>query len=296
VSGRPPLDRAAKWRTDPPLDALRTRRDSLVVPVWRNRVLVEERGERRLEPRLIGRDACAELCRRAEAEAFLGMLADRACFAVTVPGAEEAPADELFAGAEFRDLRFAGNLLEPRDAELLAYARGLLHFHRHHAFCPRCGGALRSIDGGHARRCDGCDQSHFPRLDPAIMALVMHQGRCLLARQPGWPPAMFSLLAGFVEQGESLEQTVVREVREEVGLDVVEVRYATSQPWPFPRSLMIGFSMRATSADFVVDGEEIEQARWCSREELEHPDGFFYPPPYSLAGQLIAAFASGEQG
>jgi NAD+ diphosphatase len=143
------------------------------------------------------------------------------------------------------------------------------------------------------RACTSCGEKVFPRTDPAIMSLVTRGDRLLLARQPSWPKGMFSVLAGFVEPGETLEQAVARETAEEVGVSVSEIHYLRSQPWPFPCSLMIGFRAEAESDRFRVDGEEIEEARWLTREELRNPEGFFIPPPFSLAHQLIGWFLAG---
>ncbi|MEV7011825.1 NAD(+) diphosphatase [Streptosporangium sp. NPDC051022] len=166
-------------------------------------------------------------------------------------------------------LRQVGSLLEDLDAGLLVYAVALEAWHATHEFCPRCGGRTEVRSGGHVRVCPQDGSQHFPRVDPAVIMLVHDdEDRCLLARGPQWPEGRFSVLAGFVEPGESLENAVAREVAEEVGVRVVEPRYLGSQPWPFPRSLMLGFFARAVSTEFVLDREEIAEARWFSRAEL----------------------------
>ncbi len=159
--------------------------------------------------------------------------------------------------------------MSDRDAGLLVHAVALEEWHRYHLRCPRCGAPTVVAAGGHLRRCPADGSEHYPRTDPAVIMLVRDDDdRCLLGRQASWPTGRFSTLAGFVEPGESLEQAVAREVAEEVGVAVTEVRYVGSQPWPFPSSLMLGFMARAADREIAVDGVEIEQARWFSRADV----------------------------
>jgi NAD+ diphosphatase len=296
VSFEPPLlDRAAALRTrEDELAALLE--DALVVPVWRGKCLLT-----RPTSDAPSRGALLEYRQFRELlggeRVFLGLRNGRGYFAVALPAAD-APPTEIAALGDFNDLRLAGSLLEWREAELLAYARGILYWHGHHRHCAECGAPSQMRDGGHVRVCGACDTKHFPRTDPAIMALVTDGDRCVLARQAAWPPGMHSVLAGFVEPGESLEDAAQREVREEVGLEVEDIRYLRSQPWPFPSSLMVGFSMRAVTHEICLDPQELESARWFTRDELvlmrdARADGLFIPPPYSLAHQLIAVFIDG---
>lgn len=188
-------------------------------------------------------------------------------------------------------LREAGLLLGPRDAGLMVHAVALENWQRLHRFCSRCGERTVIAAAGHIRRCRTCGAEHYPRTDPAVIMLVTDdQDRALLGRQVHWPEGRFSTLAGFVEPGESIEQSVAREVYEEAGVTVGEVEYIASQPWPFPSSLMLGFMARATSFDINVDGEEIEEARWFSREDLTaaFESGEVMPPfGISIAARLI---------
>lgn len=207
--------------------------------------------------------------------------------------AAEAP-EALGLDGRFSDLMRAGWSMTPEEFEPLAYARGMAHWHFAAAHCERCGtGRMAVTSGGFKRTCLACEATAFPRSDPAVMMLVTRGDRCLLARQARFPPGMYSALAGFVEPGESLEGCVIRETKEEVGLTVSRPRYFASQPWPFPQSLMIGFFAEAEEDDFALDQDEIDEARWVSRAELEQPEGFFYPPPMSLAHHLIEAFKRG---
>ncbi|MFH8365710.1 NAD(+) diphosphatase [Streptomyces sp. NPDC018031] len=188
-------------------------------------------------------------------------------------------------------LREAGALLSERDAGLMVHAVALENWQRMHRFCSRCGERTVIAAAGHIRRCPACGAEHYPRTDPAVIMLVTDdQDRALLGRQVHWPEGRFSTLAGFVEPGESIEQAVVREVAEEAGVVVDEVEYVASQPWPFPSSLMLGFMARAGSSEIHVDGEEIHEARWFSRDDLRaaFASGEVLPPTgISIAARLI---------
>jgi NAD+ diphosphatase len=188
-------------------------------------------------------------------------------------------------------LREVGALLSERDAGLMVHAVALENWQRLHRFCSRCGERTVIAAAGHVRRCPACGAEHYPRTDPAVIMLVTDEDdRALLGRQVHWPTGRFSTLAGFVEPGESIERSVVREVAEESGVMVGEVTYVASQPWPFPSSLMLGFLARATSSEITVDGEELHEARWFSREQLREgiEAGEILPPSgVSIATRLI---------
>jgi NAD+ diphosphatase len=177
--------------------------------------------------------------------------------------------DPLLPGVRAVTIREVGALLSDADAGLLAHAAALEQWHALHPRCPRCGAATVVVLGGHVRRCVDDGSEHHPRTDPAVIMLVTDpDDRCLLGHQANWPPGRMSTLAGFVEAGETLEHAVVREVAEEVGLAVDDVRYVASQPWPFPSSLMLAFTARAQTTELDVDGVEITEARWFSRPQL----------------------------
>lgn len=217
---------------------------------------------------------------------FLGERAGQAVFAAPVDdqAAAAAPAD-----AEWGELRRHLLLLEPEEAGLLAFARGMAYWHARHRFCGACGAPAESREAGHLRACTGCGAVHFPRTDPAVIVRVEHRGRCLLGRQAGWDPGVYSVLAGFVEPGESLEDAVAREVLEEAGVAVREVRYHSSQPWPFPSSLMVGFTARADSAEVRVD-DELEDVRWFTRGQVRHglaAGTLRMPSRYSISYRLL---------
>ncbi|MEQ9350065.1 MAG: NAD(+) diphosphatase, partial [Alphaproteobacteria bacterium] len=221
---------------------------------------------------------------------YLGVYARRHYFAADLSRAAEPP---LAALGAFTDLRQAGPLLPRFEGSLLAYARGLVHWHGRHGYCGVCGARTRPADGGHVRRCanDSCGATHFPRTDPAIIVLVTHGDQALVGRSPHWPVGTYSALAGFVEPGESLEMPVAREVHEEVGLTLPldGIRYSSSQPWPFPASIMLGFYAEATDTALTLDHDEIEAALWLHRDDLrDAADGSFrLPRADSIARRLI---------
>jgi NAD+ diphosphatase len=201
------------------------------------------------------------------------------------------------------DLRQVGALLFAREGSILAYARGMTYWHRRHRFCGVCGSPTRITRGGHVRMCtnESCKTEHFPRTDPAVIMLVHHGDKCLLGRGKQFPRGMHSTLAGFVEPGESFEDAVAREVYEEVRVKVKNVTYRSSQPWPFPASVMIGFHAEAESLDFTVNEDELASARWMSRDDLKPEnlpkDGsFFMPRRDSIARRLIEEWLGHEAG
>ena len=200
--------------------------------------------------------------------------------------------------ASFEDLRATVAQLPAHDAAIAAHARTLVDWHARHGHCAVCGGHTRSVMGGAHRVCFDCQAEHFPRIDPVAISLVVQGDRCLLGRGPGWPAAMYSALAGFVEAGETLEEAVRREVMEEAGVRVGAVRYLRSQPWPFPSSLMLGCVGEAETSEIRVDPVELEDARWFSRDALRAAlDGrrgdLAVPPPFAIATHLIRAWVEG---
>ena len=197
---------------------------------------------------------------------LLGRGSDGATYVASIVAPEQAADD----GPEWLSLRGLLPALPERaeHAPLLFHAVGLAEWHFATRFCPRCAGRLQPRAAGHELRCTECSRPQFPRTDPAVIMAVLHDDDILLGRQPGWPPGRWSTLAGFCEPGETLEDAVRREVAEEVGLEVGRVDYFGNQPWPLPASLMIGFVAQAQARDIDVDGAEIEDARWFSREQF----------------------------
>jgi NAD+ diphosphatase len=192
---------------------------------------------------------------------------------------------EGFPG-ERRGLRDLAPGLSQADGGMIAHAVALLNWHRRHRFCSNCGTPSEIGEGGHVRRCPRCGAEHHPRTDPVVIMLVCDGDRAVLGRQPTWPTGRYSALAGFVEPGESLEEAVAREVREESGVRVDDIRYRSSQPWPFPASLMLGFHARWTGGEPAVGDGELEDVRWFSRDEIAG-GGVLLPPPQAIARRLI---------
>jgi NAD+ diphosphatase len=188
-------------------------------------------------------------------------------------------------------------LAEPGHLAAMAEAKAMLHWHARHRFCANCGAPTAVVEAGWRRDCPGCRAQHFPRTDPVVIMLTISGDRCLLGRQTRFLPNMWSCLAGFVEPGESIEQAVRRETREEAGIMCGRVSYFASQPWPFPMSLMIGCHAEALSTDIIVDRNELEDARWVDREEAaqmlawRHPAGLRTPAPFAIAHHIIRAWA-----
>ena len=196
-------------------------------------------------------------------------------------------------GARPVTIRDVGATLSDRDAGLYVTATALANWHATHVRCPRCCEPTEPVNAGWVRRCTADGSEHFPRTDPAVIVLVHDGGdRCLLGRQPSWPPGRYSTLAGFVEPGESLEQTVVREIREESGVTVDDVVYRGSQPWPFPASLMLGFEARFVSGEAHVTDDELEDVRWFSRAQITAAEAgtepeLLLPPRMAIARRLV---------
>jgi NAD+ diphosphatase len=270
-----PLDRAEHRRRDPSwLDACRRDPEARALVVSEGGVLMGDDG-----PALVPTgDVAGETV-------LLGLLGGRPLFAVD--GTESAP-------GPLTGLReIAGGLTET-DAGLVAYAVALLNWHRRHRFCSNCGAPTESSDAGHQRRCPTCGTLHFPRTDPVIIVRVIDGDRLLLGRQASWPDRRYSILAGFVEPGETLEQAVRREVLEESGVTVDSVEYVASQPWPFPSSLMLGFEARAAGGEPRADGNELADVRWFERSEIEDAAAgrgdILLPPGFSISRRLIDAW------
>ncbi len=279
------LDRAAAERKDPETLALALAQDGRVIPLWRGKPLVAGDPAQGFCTLVQLAPGDTILASATEAPIFLGRIEGKPIFAQDISAwTPQEPVDEAQIGAfldptvqvhpnapansAFRELRAIMTTLSARDAELAATARALGNWHLSHGFCAGCGVASKMAEAGWQRVCPGCGAHHFPRTDPVVIMLITRGERVLLGRSPGWPEGMFSLLAGFVEPGETIEAAVRREVFEETAVQVGRVDYLASQPWPFPASLMIGCHGEAISDDITIDPTEIEAARWVTRSEL----------------------------
>lgn len=286
-----PLDRAAALRDDAAwIEARLADPASLFVPVWRAKTLVHDPGDGRPETVFLTGEAAAAVRMAGGPWAFLGLLREAAMFAVDLSTVEDPLPLLPDALARFEDLRHISGVLPAGDTAILAHARGLMHWRARHRFCGVCGAACEPRSAGNAMACTGCGAPHFPRTDPAVIMLVHRGERALLGHSTRFPrPDMYSTLAGFVEPGESLEEAVAREVREETGVAVGRVSYHSSQPWPFPASIMLGFYAEALSETITLDPAELADARWFTRAELrDHKaHGFRLPRRDSIARRLI---------
>jgi NAD+ diphosphatase len=292
---------------------------SLFVPVWRNQNLVVELDGGEPRAAVLASDAVAAILGASYAGAeehlargevvFLGVVEERAHFALDLSPIE-APLEMVRSPAlaasgideaqvRFTDLRQLGGRIERREGALLALARAMVFWHARHRFCGLCGNPTRSEEAGHMRRCTdpACNTMHFPRTDPAVIMLVSDGDRALMGRSKHFPPGMYSTLAGFLEPGESLEMAVAREVREETGIEIGAVHYHSSQPWPFPANIMLGFHAAALTTEITVDYGELEDARWFERDWLlSHidDDSFRMPRLDSIARRLIEDWLHGN--
>ena len=225
---------------------------------------------------------------------FLGHLDNDGRFGIGIAqdAAEALKTRDDLMVTDLRSIAVQG-LVDARHLPPLAEAKAVLQWHLRHRFCSNCGAATQAVDAGWKRLCPSCKAEHFPRTDPVVIMLIVDGERCLLGRSPRFAPTMWSCLAGFIEPGESFEDAVHRETREEAGIVCGRVKYYRSQPWPFPTSLMIGCHAEALSHDIVVDRTELEDARWFSKDEIvtmllrSHPEGLTTPPPVAIAHHII---------
>jgi NAD+ diphosphatase len=264
--------------------------ETRLVPLWRSRSLLQRNADGTLAVYL----SPAELADpdRIQPPTLLGNDGKREYFAVSVTDSQKDVILEQLPNASFSDLRRASIDMAAKHAGILAYAKALLYWQHRHAFCGVCGTPNMLRSAGHRMVCSNeeCARESFPRIDPAIIVLVTHKNSCLLGRNAKWAARHFSTLAGFVEPGESLEDAVVREVFEEVGLLLEDIRYVSSQPWPFPASAMCGFYAEAVNRDSSTS-DEVDETRWFTVESLTRAvldDEIRLSPPVSIAFRLLA--------
>ena len=271
----------AKTLTDP---------NTRLVPLWRSRSLLQRNADGTLAIYLSPNELTEP--DRVQPPTLLGNDGERVYFAVSITDRQKDTILEKNPDAQFADLRRASIYMAAKHAGILAYAKALHYWQHRHAFCGVCGTPNLLRSAGHRMVCtnEECARESFPRIDPAIIVLVTHQDACLLGRNAKWPPKQFSTLAGFVEPGESLEDAVVREVYEEVQLQLEDIRYVSSQPWPFPASAMCGFYAEAIDKNSGTS-EEVEETRWFTVESLTQAvmeNEVRLSPPVSIAFRLLA--------
>jgi len=298
-----PLDRAGDKRTDDAwLAARMADPESRFVPFYKLQPFVlpeaapsEGKDIAWMPPRMI-----EPLLTPAAVTVFLGINArGRALFAADVTFGENPENGALKGLGAFEDLRGLAMKGEITSGELaiMAQAKSMIDWHLRHGYCAQCGHPSRLVEAGYKRVCPNCGAEHFPRTDPVVIMLATRGDKALLGRQPMFPRGMYSSLAGFIEPGESIEEAVAREMMEEAGIAVSNVRYHSTQPWPYPSQLMIGCHAQADTEDITVDGVELEEARWVARDDLRavlagEDKGFWVPPPFAIAHQLIKSWVA----
>ena len=295
-----PLDRASDRRADADWLAEKlAAADSLAVALWNGRPLVEDAKDGGVQLAWLAADMARTLSGGPEHLLFLGLWKGAAVFAVDLEGGPD-PADGPLEGlGRFEDLRAIALTLPAGDAAIAATAKSMFEWRRKHRHCAACGEIARIADGGWKRICPACRAQHFPRTDPVVIMLAVKGEACLLGRQAAWPEGMYSALAGFLEPGESIEEACARELFEEAGLRATRVRYHSTQPWPYPSSLMIGLIAEVEEGEAVADQIEIDEVRWFTRAEagalvrgeLAHAKA---PGAVAIAHQLIKAWAQGD--
>ena len=295
------LDRAAHLRgDDSKLMALEGRRDARAYVVHRDSLVVKQDAD---APRALLTIDEALKFGANPGTIFLGLRDGAPVFGMGISAAavESLLPREDVKVSELRGMAMQG-VVPPGQLSAIAVAKSMVNWHQRHGYCANCGTRTAMREGGWKRECPNCKAEHFPRTDPVVIMLVALDDRVLLGRQKQFPPGMYSCLAGFVEAAETIEDAVRREIFEESGIRCTDVNYYMTQPWPYPSSLMIGCTARATSENIVVDRTELEDARWFDRTEAtlmikrQHPDGLAGPHPFAIAHHLLGRWVHGGDG
>jgi len=267
---------------------------SRIIPVHHSKVLLADH-DKEPEAVFLKNKDILESSGLVDSLVFLGIYDKISYFVVDIKSDEFALSLSKKVDGSFKSIRWIVSLLSRRDCELLTLARFMIYWHSRNQYCGKCGSKTISTDAGHVRICknQACKESYFPSMDPAVIVLVSLGEKCLFGRQKAWPNEMYSTLAGFVEPGETIEDAVAREIQEEVGISVDNVKYQGSQPWLFPSSLMLGFTASAKEEIITIDKTELEDARWFTREEIKkNPE--MLPGKVSIAYKLITDWMGKE--
>lgn len=295
-----PLNRASERRGDAAWLAEKLLApDSLAIALWNGQPFVERAQDGGVQIAYLPSRMAEDLSGGPERLLFMGLWQETAVFAVDLEGGLD-PADGPLSGlGRFEDLRGLAMRLPAADAAIMATAKAMFEWRRRHRHCAACGEQTDVVDGGWKRACPACKAEHFPRTDPVVIMLAVHGERCMLGRQEIWPKGMFSALAGFLEPGESIEEACARELEEEAGLKTLSVSYHSTQPWPYPSSLMIGLIAEVASDEATPDQTELSEVRWFTKAEARdllagRIEGAFAPGALAIAHQLIKTWA--EEG
>jgi NAD+ diphosphatase len=291
-----PLNRASERRGDAAwLSERLNSDDALALALWNGKPLLEQGKDGGLQLAYLPANMAEEMSGGGERLLFMGLWKETAVFAVDIEGGTD-PADGPLAGlGRFEDLRATALRMPATDAAIVATAKSMFEWRRRHRHCAACGEPTQVVDGGWKRVCPACKAEHFPRTDPVVIMLPVHDGRCMLGRQEVWPKGMFSALAGFLEPGESIEEACARELEEEAGLKTLSVRYHSTQPWPYPSSLMIGLIAEVENDEAAPDQTELSEVRWFTKDEARQVlaggyDGVMAPGPMAIAHQLLKSW------
>ena len=300
-----PLDRASDRRGNAEWIAEQlASSESLGIALWNGRPFVEpapksENGDGGQRIAYLPAKLVGELAGGQERLLFMGLWKETAVFAVDLEDAADPAEGPLQGFGKFEDLRAVALKLPATEAAIVATAKQMFEWRRRHPHCAVCGQRTQTMDGGWKRRCPSCETEHFPRTDPVVIMLPYHGDRCMLGRQEAWPKGMFSALAGFLEPGETIEEACARELNEEAGLRTRKVRYHSTQPWPYPSSLMIGLIAEVEDDEGTPDQTELSEVRWFTRDEARDLlagkiEGVAAPSRLAIAMQLIKAWV--EEG
>ncbi len=295
-----PLNRASERRGDTSWLAEKLLApDSLAIALWNGKPFVEKAADGGVQIAYLPSRMAEDLSGGPERLLFMGLWKETAVFAVDLEGGMD-PADGPLAGlGRFEDLRAMALRLPATDAAIMATAKSMFEWRRRHRHCSACGEQTNVVDGGWKRACPACSAEHFPRTDPVVIMLAVHGDRCMLGRQEMWPAGMFSALAGFLEPGESIEEACARELEEEAGLKTLSVSYHSTQPWPYPSSLMIGLIAEVASDEATPDQTELSEVRWFTKAEAREvlagkAEGVAAPGAMAIAHQLLKTWAESE--
>ncbi len=297
VFANSPLNRAGHLRSDQDwLKSALADKQSLFIPVWKLMPFLIKNREGKRETGWVTGELALPLTRPGAIVIFLGLYRDSAHFAIDISSHTDPTSEGALAGlGTFADLRTIAEEIDIGDAAILAQAKSLIDWHQRHGFCANCGEPTIAADAGYKRFCEACNTEHFPRTDPVVIMLALNGDTCLLGRQEKWPAGFYSALAGFIEPGETIEEAVARELHEEAGITIDQVSFHSTQPWPYPSSLMIGCYARAKTTDITVDMNELSDARWFTREEVRNAlhkgsKDLRMPPALAIAHQLVKSW------
>ena len=305
-----PVDRVSDLRSDPSwVEKTLNNEKTMICLFWRGKafiskhksIILDNSNPEQLNPAWFPLDFFKGQISETDILVFIGLIDDRAFFALDV-SRHTNPEEflNLVTLGEFEDLMvLAPQAINSGELAMLGQAKAIFEWNKSHKFCSKCGTESTMVEAGYKRVCMNCKTEHFPRTDPVVIMLATYKNTAFLGRQKRFPPGMYSALAGFIEPGESIEEAVARELKEEAGIEIIEANYHSSQPWAFPNSLMIGYIAESKTDNFKLDEVELDEGRWFTKEELKNTlngknNEFFVPPPMAIAHHLIKGFVESK--